>query len=77
MNISREVYTQLVEDSCKLEKVKIPTPEQLLLASMFGPEPVVVKYRQFLTRLHNEMKESGIDGVTDAEGNVISVGFGL
>ena len=61
-------YAILVKDACKLEGVTKPSPEDLMLSGIFGTSKEVKIYKEFLVKLHEEMKKSGISAVVDGEG---------
>ena len=61
-------YAILVKDACKLEGITKPSPEDLMFSGMFGTSSEVKIYKEFLVKLHEEMKKSGISAVVDAQG---------
>ena len=61
-------YAVLVKDACKLEGITKPSPEDFMLSGIFGTSKEVKIYKEFLVKLHEEMKKSGISAVVDGEG---------
>ena len=61
-------YSNLVSEACKLEGITKPSPEDLMFSGMFGVSKEVRVYKEFISKLHVEMKKEGITAVVDAQG---------
>lgn len=64
----QKAYLSVVNEACKVRGFKKPTPEELLLNSIFNNQPHVPKYLALLKEIDAELKNQGYTHIRSTEG---------